>query len=230
MSQWLKERSVTTRILVYAAAALLAFGLAAGAGAMGAWIVGGDLALPRRQDPPPPDEEQKAPRQQEAAAPKQEEAAPKQEEAAPKQEGAAPEQEEAEYVATVGDVQAKAVETFLDTHNKLLRYDALTANDVEEMRANQAALEGFADQVDDLEPPQRYGAQYEAFRSAIDELRTATRLGYSMAADPVAAAERGFDEYDGHVAEAETLLQQSNELLGRNYKTIGDVQEISPEF
>jgi hypothetical protein len=40
------------------------------------------------------------------------------------------------------------------------------------------------------------------FGAAIDELREAGHLAYVMAADPVAATELGFDEYDGHVKEA----------------------------
>jgi hypothetical protein len=39
------------------------------------------------------------------------------------------------------------------------------------------------------------------FLSAIDELHEAARLAYGMASDPVAAAEQGFDEYDGRVNE-----------------------------
>ena len=68
------------------------------------------------------------------------------------------------------------------------------------------------------------------FGAAIDELREAGHLAYVMAADPVAATELGFDEYDGHVKEASALLQLSNELLGKDYETIEGVREISPEF
>jgi hypothetical protein len=68
------------------------------------------------------------------------------------------------------------------------------------------------------------------FNAAIDELREAARLAHGMAADPVAAAELGFDEYDGHVDEASALLRRSNKLLGKDYEAIEGVREISPEL
>jgi hypothetical protein len=118
----------------------------------------------------------------------------------------------------------------MDSHDKLQRYDALTAGDVEEMRANKAALEGLADRASGLAPPQKYEGQHEVFSSAVDELHEAARLAYGMAADPVAAAELGFDEYDEHAKEASALLQRSNELMGKDYEAIEGVREISPEF
>jgi hypothetical protein len=66
------------------------------------------------------------------------------------------------------------------------------------------------------------------FRSAINELHEAAQLAYSLVADPTAATKTEFDEYDRRVNEAAGRLQQSNEILGRDYRTIGDVQEISP--
>jgi hypothetical protein len=120
------------------------------------------------------------------------------------------------------------VETFLDTHERLLRYDALTADDVEEMQANQAALQGYADQADDLDPPRRYGEQYEVFRSAIEELYQAAHLAHDLAADPTSATQSKFHEYDRHVNQAATYLKKSNEMLGRDYKRIEGVQEVSP--
>ncbi len=208
MSQWLRERPLPYRILVYAAAATLAFAIAAGLGAMGALMLRGDLGLPGAEEPRSLDEQQDAP-------------------GAKQNEGAA-QQSEAEYVARVGDIQADSVETFLDSHDKLLRYDALTADDVEEMQANQDALQELTEQVGDLDPPQRYSEQYEAFSSAIDELHEAVQLAYSLAFDPIAASQSEFDEYDRHVNEAAAGLQRSNELLGRDYKTIGDVQRVNP--
>jgi hypothetical protein len=120
------------------------------------------------------------------------------------------------------------VETFLDSHDKLLRYDALTPNDIEEMQANQEALQEFTNQVEDLDPPQRYGEQYEAFSSAIGELHAAAQQAYNLAADPIAATQSGFDEYDRHVNEAAAGLQRSNEILGRDYKMVGDKQRVNP--
>jgi hypothetical protein len=120
------------------------------------------------------------------------------------------------------------VEVFLDSHEKILRYDALTAEDVKDMQANQAALQGFTDRVDDLSPPQKYKEQYEVFRSAVNDLHDAAQLAYRLAADPTAATQSGFDEYDRHVNEAATGLRRSNEILGRDFKTIEDVQRVSP--
>ncbi len=138
-------------------------------------------------------------------------------------------EQNAEYIGTVGDIQTGAVETFLNSHDKLLQYDALAADDVDELKANETALQDMADQAGDLAPPRKYEEQHEVFGSAIDELHEATRLAYGMAADPV-AAELGFDEYDGHVNEASALLQRSNELSGKDYEAIEGVQKISPDF
>jgi hypothetical protein len=43
-----------------------------------------------------------------------------------------------------------------------------------------------------------------------------------------AATQSGFDEYDRHVNQAATYLKKSNEMLGRDYKRIEGVQEVSP--
>lgn len=141
-----------------------------------------------------------------------------------------PQQDEAEYVGAVGDIQAEAVETFLENHEKLLRYDALAADDVEEMETYEAALQELEDRAANLAPPQKYGEQHEVFASAIVELRAAAGLAHDMAADPVAAAELGFDEYDRRVERASDLLRRSNEMLGKDYEAIEDVRETSPEF
>jgi hypothetical protein len=156
--------------------------------------------------------------------------APKQQEEAAEQRIVASREDEAAYVRTVGEIQAGAVEAFLKSHDSLLRYDALTAADIEEMQANQTALEKLNDRTGDLAPPRKYEEQYGVFSAAIDELHGATRLAYGMAADPVAAAEQGFDEYDGRVNEASDLLRRSNELLGEDYESIEGVREVSPEF
>ena len=46
MIEWLKQRSFPMRVLLYAAAAIVAFAVAAGVGAMMAFIMQGDLSLP----------------------------------------------------------------------------------------------------------------------------------------------------------------------------------------
>jgi hypothetical protein len=185
---------------MFTAAAILAFALAAGMGAIGTLMLRDELVSPGGEAPRPPDEQGNAARPQEMA----------------------------DYVSEVGEIQGTAVEISLASHDKLLRYDILTTDDLEELRANEAALGEFADQVDNLDPPQEYADQYEAFRSAIRELHVAARLAYEVVADPTAATKSKFDAYDRHLAEADGLLQESNERLGRDYETIGGVQEISP--
>jgi len=233
---WLRQRSPLTRTLVYVAVATLAFVLAAGMGAMVALVLRDDLsspgtgksqALDGREDVTQVQEDDAAKQHEESARGQQ---AAKDDEAAAEKRRVAARRDEAEYIDTVGKIQESAVEAFQRSHRNLLRYDALTAADVEEMKANETALQEMADQATNLAPPRKYEEQHEVFGSAIDELRNAARLAHSMAADPVAAAELGFDEYDGHVNEASALLRRSNELLGKDYETIEGVREVSPEF
>ncbi len=222
------------KMLAVAAAAIAMLALAAGVGAMAALVLGPGPD-PSAEEPEgaggAEHQQQAGPaggnRPEQAGSP---EGANQQPREVGRDEGAPDRLSEAEYVGTVGDIQAGAVEAFMDSHGKLQRYDALTAADVEEMRANEAALEGLADRASGLAPPQKYEAQHEVFSSAVDELHEAARLAYGMAADPVAAAELGFDEYDEHAKEASSLLQRSNELLGKDYEAIEGVREISPEF
>ncbi len=246
MTHWVRGLSPPVRVLVYAALATLAFALAAGVGAMGALMLRGDVAgLLERQEPrpQPADEQQDVDRAQQKdraaedgaaerdeAASEQKEFAPEQEQAAADRSAVASQRDEAEYVDAVEDIQTGAVETFLNSHEKLLRYDSLAADDVQEMGANETALQSMADRAVNLDPPRKYEEQHEVFGSAIGQLNEAVRLAHGMAADPVAAAELGFDEYDGHVNEASALLRRSNELLGEDYESIEGVREVSPEF
>jgi hypothetical protein len=234
--EWLRKRS-SLPIMVYVAAAMLAFAVAAGVGATMALMMRGDLSLPVSKEPRASGQQGNTPQRQGAVADRsqQKEAGeqpsasrPQEQKPAAQPAGkAASHQDEAEYVSKVGDIQSKTVETFLGSHQKFMRYDALTADDIEEMQADQAALKGFADQVDGLDPPQKYREQYEVFRSAINELYEATKLAYELAADPTAASQSGFDEYDRHVSQAAAYLKKSNEMLGRDYKTIEGVQRVS---
>ena len=246
MTHWVRGLSPPVRVLVYAALAVLAFALAAGMGAMGAALMlRGDVAgLLERQEPrPQPADEQNVDRAQQkdgaaedgaaerdGAAAGQTEVASRQGQAAADRSADASQRDETEYVDAVEDIQTNAVETFLNSHEKLLLYDALAADDVQEMGANETALQGMADRAADLAPPRKYEEQHEVFGSAIDELHEAARLAHGMAADPVAAAGLGFDEYDGHVTEASSLLRRSNELSGEDYESIEGVREVSPEF
>lgn len=239
MSRWLRMRSLPKRLLVYAVLATLAFGFAAGAGAIGALMIQGDLARPSGEEPsdeqasaPGPEQEQTASQQREAAGQdstrQSSEEETSEEEISNERKQAAAGQDETEYVTRVGNVQGKAVKTFLDTHEKLLRYDSLTADDVEKMQVNAAGLGRLADETDNLDPPYRYRQQHETFRSAIDQLHGAASLAYDLAADPTAATQSGFDEYDRLVGGAAVDLQRSNEALGRDYASIEGVQKINP--
>ena len=222
MIEWLRKRSVAVRVLMFAVAAMLVLAVAAGVGATAALMLHGGLSSPAKEEPRPSGEQGNAPQRQGAANDRSQ-----QKEAGAEQEKDTSQQDEAGYATKVGDIQSKSVESFLDSHERLVHYDALTADDVEEMQANQVALKAFTDQVDGLDPPQKYREQYEVFRSAINELYEATKLAYRLAADPTAATQSGFNEYDHHVNQAAAYLKKSNEMLGRDYKTIKGVQEIS---
>jgi hypothetical protein len=238
MSHWVRTRSPLVRTLIYAALAILVFALAASVGAMGALLMlrGDVTGLPERQEPRSADEQAVGRARQEDGAAEQEEAAAEREEAAEQDQAAASrsadaaQRAEGEYVDAVEDIQTDAVVAFRNSHEKLLRYDSLSADDVEVMQANETVLEEMNDQTGDLAPPRKYEEQYGVFSAAIDELHGATRLAYGMAADPVAAAEQGFDEYDGRVNEASDFLLSSNDLLNKEYETIEGVREVSPDF
>jgi hypothetical protein len=223
MIEWLRKRSVRVRVLIYAVAAMLALAVAAGVGATAALMVQRDLSSSAKEEPQPAGEQGNAPQHQGAVEDRSQ-----QNEAGAEQEEAASQQAEAEYVSRVGEIQANSVETFLDSHERLLDYDALTADDVEKMQINNISFPVFTTQVNTLDPPQKYREHYEVFRLAINELKEATHLAYTLAADPTAATQSGFDDYDTHVDQAATYLKKSNEMLGRDYKTIEGVQRSSP--
>lgn len=227
MSGWWNQRSQSTRLLVYAVAAILAFVMAASVGAAAALMVGGTLSWPTGErsgprEPNPASERDKPPERQQAEVDR-----PQQEETGAERDQAATQDRQIQYVSGVGEIQANSVEAFSDSHEKLLRYDSLTSGDIDEMQANQVALREFADQASDLKAPQRYREQKEVFVSAIEELHQAAQQAYALAADPISATQADFDDYDRLVNEAAADLQQSNEILGKDYKTIGGLQEVS---
>jgi hypothetical protein len=228
MTEWWQRRSLFTRLLVYAVAATLAFAVAASIGAITALMVSGDLSQPTGQRHRPEmtnqaGEQGKIRQRQQSDADRSQ-----QQEAGAKRALAASQKAETTYVHGVGKIQAKSVETFLDSHNKLLHYDALTADDVEELQANQAALQAFTHQAGELNAPQKYSEQNDIFLSAINELHEAVQLAYTLAADPTSATQFGFEKYDLHVDKAAADLKRSNETLDRDYKTIEGVQRVSP--
>jgi len=207
MNGWWDQRSLFTRLLMYAVAVILMFVMAASVGAVAALVVGGNLSWPtgeraRPDGPSPAGEQGKIPQHNRDKL--------------------------TQYVSGVGEIQANSVEAFSDSHEKLLRYDTLTSGDIEEMQADEAALQEFFDQASDLEAPQEYGEQKDAFVSAIDELHQAAQLAYALAADPVSATQDDFDEYDRLVDEAAADLRRSNQLLGKDFEKIEGVREVSP--
>ena len=236
---------------MYAVIAVLAFVMAASVGAVAALMVSGGLSWPtgggsRPGEPGPADEQGKHSqprqagaedsgkgyRQAEADHSGQDQADRSEEEntgkkATTERKQAASQEQQAPYVAEVGEIQASSVEAFSDSHEKLLRYDALTSGDIEEMQANQAALQEFADRASDLDAPEKYGEQKDAFVSAIHELHQGARLAYVLAADPLSATQADFDDYDRLTNKAATDLQQSNEVLGKDYKTIAGLREVN---
>jgi hypothetical protein len=134
---------------------------------------------------------------------------------------------EAAYLDEVADIQNNSVEASLRSNNKLLRYDGLTAEDVEELKADYVALENYARRARDLAPSAEHEDQYKVFVLAIKELRDANELAYRLAADPSSATQTDFEAYDRHVNRATAYLGRSNEMLGKDYKMFGAAQEIS---
>jgi hypothetical protein len=134
---------------------------------------------------------------------------------------------EAAYLDEVADIQNGSVEASLRSNNKLLRYDGLIAEDVEEMKADYVALESYGRRAKDLAPSAEHEDQYKVFVLAINELRDANELAYRLAVDPFSATQADFEAYDRHVARATAYLRRSNEMLGKDYKTFGAAQEIS---
>lgn len=134
---------------------------------------------------------------------------------------------EAAYLDEVAHIQNGSVEASLRSNNKLLRYDALTADDVEELKADYVALENYARRARDLAPSADHEDQYKVFVLAINELRDANELAYRLGADPSSATQTDFEAYDRHMNRATAYLRRSNEMLGTDYKTTGAAQEIS---
>ena len=134
---------------------------------------------------------------------------------------------EAAYLEEVADIQNGSVEASLRSNNKLLRYDALTAKDVEELKVNYVALENYARRARDLAPSAEHEDQYKVFVLAIGELRDANELAYRLAADPSSATQTDFEAYDRHMDRATAYLRRSNEMLGEDYKTTGAARRIS---
>ena len=129
----------------------------------------------------------------------------------------------AEYISEVGDLQNKSVEAFTQSNERLLRYDTLTADDIKNISDDYSALSDYNDQVKKLNPPDEYKSQYALFSSAISELYQAAGIAYQVTSKPTSATLDDFKAYNGHLDSATTSLQQSNSILGQNYRTTADL-------
>ena len=208
MMQRLQNLPVSLRIVAYAAAAAALLAIAAGVGAMAAITLGPDGGSP-----------------EEARSEGAGSANPGQQDAGGG--GASDGSSKAAYLNGVADIQNRSVKLSLQSNSKLQRYDSLTADNVEDMKADAAALEGYSRRARDLDPPTEYEDQHRVFVRAIGELRDADQLAYRLAADPQSATQADFEAYDRHVNRATTYLRRSNEMLGKDYKTTRAAQEIS---
>jgi hypothetical protein len=217
----------TTRLLAYVATAILVLAMAVGIGAVAALMVSGN-ATSSTGDKASSGESSRKGEQTKLAQHDQTKSETSQQQYSDAKKGqASPQDRRSNYVDEVGEIQARSVTTFSDSHEMFLRYDALTSGDVEKLRADQAALKGFTDQADALDAPRMYEEQRDVFRSAIDELHQAAQLSYVLAADPLSATQDDFEQYDHLVNEAAAGLQRSNEILGKDYKTIEEVKGVS---
>jgi hypothetical protein len=215
-----------TRLLAYAVAAILVLGLAAGIGVVAALMVSGNASSPPGEQVRPEVSSQEGGHNKPAQPDQADTESTDQQYSDAKRGQATTQGGQSTYVDDVGEIQAGSVDAFSDSHERLLRYDTLTSGDIEKLQADQAALKRFAGQAGALSAPQKYEEHKEVFRSAIDRLSQATRLAYVLAANPLEATQADFDHYDQLVNEAAADLQRSNEILGRNYKTIEGVKGV----
>jgi hypothetical protein len=198
---------------VVALAALLA--LSGGIGAMATMVLGGGGG---GSGSPEVGEREQGGERQQSTSPRTGETTRQQE--GGEQRSTSPRKDEAEYLAEVGDIQKGSVEAFLESDESLRRYDALGADDVEDMRANSAVLRDYRDRVAGLDPPERHRGQHEVFGLAIGELHEATEVAYRVVNDPASATQSHFAAYDDHVDNAAAQLRRSNEMIRRDYATI----------
>jgi hypothetical protein len=210
--QRLQELPLPLRVLAYVAAAAAVLAVAAGVGVVAALMLGANEGPPEGAKP-------------ELTGQYNPEQGGKPENVAEKapSDGSS----EAAYLEEVADIQNGSVEASLRSNNKLLRYDALTAKDVKELKANYVALENYARRVRDLAPSAEHEDQYKVFVLAIGELRDANELAYRLAADLSSVTQADFEAYDRHMDRATAYLRRSNEMLGEDYKTTGAARRIS---
>jgi hypothetical protein len=134
----------------------------------------------------------------------------------------------ASYAQNVGDIQNAAVQTFTRIHDRLRRYDTISAADIETIEADYLALENYSVQAEDLDVPEDYKGQHEMFSGAIRNLYAAAEIARRVTAAPASATAADFKEYDDRVAEATSGLVQSNEILGQDYSTTEGLPKVGP--
>ena len=134
----------------------------------------------------------------------------------------------ASYAQNVGDIQNAAVQTFTRIHDRLRRYDALSAADIETIEADYLALATYSAQAEDLDVPEEYKGQHEMFSDAIGNLYAAAEIAQRVTAAPVSATAADFKEYDERVADATSGLVQSNEILAQDYSTTEGLPKVGP--
>src|SRR5215218_793392 len=212
MMQRLQQLPTPLRILAYAAAAAAVLALAAGVGVMAALTLGSDGGSPQGAKP----------ERGGGANPGQGGGSEKHAE-----EKVPDASSDAAYLNSLASIQNGSVEASLRSNEKLLRYDGLTADDVQEMKADYVALKSYDRRAEDLAPSAEYEDQYKVFVLAISELRDADELAYRLAADPSSATQTNFEAYDRHVDRATAYLRRSNEMLGEDYKVAGAARRIS---
>jgi hypothetical protein len=220
--QRLRTLPVPLKIAVYAATAAVLLAVAAGVGVMAALTLGPDGdslqgAKPERVGGANPEQ---GGRSQGGTEKEASDAQYTKDEGSDASSGAA-------YLNKVASIQNGSVEASLRSNDKLLRYDGLTAGDIEEMKADYVALESYVLRANDLAPSAEHENQYKVFVLAIGELRDANELAYRLASDPSSATQTDFEAYDRHMDRATSYLRRSNEMLGEDYKGAGAARRIS---
>ena len=229
--QRIQRLSVPQKILALAVVLALVLAVAAVVGAAAAFVSGADGGSSGGKDQQraageAPSERGSGQGSGQGSAAEERAAEEKAAEEKAAEEKAAEERAAKEYLAKVADIQNESVEAALESNDMLLRYDRLTAGDIEDMRANQAVLKASSDRAEGLDPPKKHGAQYDVFVLSIDELRDANELAYRLAADPASATQADTEAYDRHVERATAYLRRSNEMLNQEYKTTETAQGI----
>ncbi len=227
MTQRLRQLPLPLRILAYAVAAALMLAVAAGVGTVAALVSGSGLGSLGGSAPQQAGGAKSAPASEQEDAPKEDTSKENVSKEGTSKENTSGPLSEVQYLGKVADIQNGSVEASLDSNDKLLRYDSLTDEDIEDMKANNAALEDYSDRIEDLDPPEEYEDQYKALVLAIDELRDANELAYRLVTDPTSITGADLETYDGRVDRATAYLQRSNEILGKDYKTTETAREIS---